>query len=60
MSVHAHLEALAVKHRQLEDSLHEAYLHHDQESIKQIKHEKLRIKDEIARFLKDQDLAEAA
>jgi hypothetical protein len=50
MTTEAHLEALKAKHKKLEDKLADAVAHAsstDQE-LAEIKHEKLRIKDEIA------------
>jgi hypothetical protein len=50
MTTEAHLEALRAKHKELETKLADAVAHAsstDQE-LAEIKHEKLRIKDEIA------------
>ena len=52
MSTQAHLEALKAKHKALETQLADAVAHassSDQE-LAEIKHEKLQIKDEIAKL----------
>ncbi len=52
MSVNAHLEELTRRHEALEARLHDAQLHPatPDAEIQQIKHEKLKIKDEMARL----------
>lgn len=60
MNISAHLEALHAKHSKLEASLHEAYIHHDDTSIAKLKRDKLKIKDEIASFLRRLEHTEAA
>jgi hypothetical protein len=45
MSIKTHLEALNTKHAELEEKLHEAYVHHL--PMAGIKKEKLKVKDEI-------------
>lgn len=50
MSIKTHLDALNVKHAELENKLHEAYIHH--QPIELIKKEKLKVKDEILSFEK--------
>jgi len=51
MSANAHLEELTRKHEMLEARLHDAQLHPatSDDEIRQLKHEKLKIKDEMAR-----------
>lgn len=52
MSVNAHLEELTRRHEALEARLHDAQLHPatPDDMIRQLKHEKLRIKDEMAKL----------
>lgn len=54
MTVNSHINSLEQKHAKLKDELHSAYTHHlSSAEIAQLKKEKLKIKDEIAK-LKDE------
>jgi len=54
MSISAYLDSLADKHADLEKELHHAYLHHCEDKVREIKRQKLAIKDKISQALRDQ------
>lgn len=60
MSTNTRIKSLNKKHNQLEEKLHDAYVHHlPTAKIKELKMKKLLIKDQIA-ALNDNEEAEAA
>ncbi len=51
MSVHAHLDALNDKHHAISKQIKEAYRHHaSDESVRELKKERLHIEEEMDRF----------
>lgn len=50
MSIKTHLDALHIKHAELEKKLKDAYTHHQSTAL--IKKEKLKVKDEIMQYEK--------
>ncbi|MET0155020.1 MAG: YdcH family protein [Rickettsiales bacterium] len=60
MSISAYLDSLANKHDELEQELHDAYLHHCEERVQEIKREKLLVKDKISVALCKMKREEAA
>ncbi len=51
MSLQTHLDALYTKHARLEEEIHDAYAHHQDEKAVALKKKKLAIKDEINQTL---------
>lgn len=56
MSMHAHIETLSDKHNRLENAINEAYSHNmSDEFVRDLKKQKLRIKEEIESLLSAND-----
>jgi hypothetical protein len=59
MSLQTHLDALYTKHASLEEQIHDAYAHHQDDEVAALKKKRLVIKDEINELVSQRRLRKA-